>query len=173
VQQLANGLEGEVDVATTFHSGDRIRFTFEPNIDGYLYLVQEGSSGKWDMLFPNPQINGGLNKVQRGQKVSIPSSGWFRFDNNAGTDRAFVFLSKEPLSELPGFKQPVTKMESVPAPVVDQLKSTVKSRDLVFEKEPVAAGAAPGASKSQSMFVVNKNELGQSVSATIELVHQQ
>jgi len=167
VQQGSDGAEREVDPETTFHSGDRVRFMFEPNIDGFLYVVQEGSTGKWNMLFPSPQINAGVNAVQRGQKIAIPSQGWFRFDNSAGTERAFVFLSKEPMNSLPGFNEPVTKMESVGASVVDDLKRTVRSRDLIFEKEP----AAPGA-KRQATFVVNRDELGKFVSATIQLIHQ-
>jgi serine/threonine protein kinase len=170
VQQTAGG-ETEVTPDTTFHSGDRVRFMFEPNVDGYLFLVQEGSSGKWDLLFPSALINGGINAVRKGQKYTIPSEGWFRFDNIPGTERAFVFLSKEPLSSLPGFKAPVTKNEAVGQTVVDDLKSRVKSRDLVFETEKPAdsGGAGP---KNQSMFVVNRDELGKSVSATIQLVHQ-
>jgi hypothetical protein len=132
--------------------------------------VQEGSSGKWNMLFPSPQINGGTNAVQRGQKYSIPSQGWFKFDSSAGTERAFVFLSKEPMNSLPGFKEPVTRMESVGQAVVDDLKRSVRSRDLVFEKERPADPGAPG--KRQSTFVVNRDELGKFVSATIQLVHQ-
>ena len=144
---------------------------FEPNVDGYLFVVQEGSSGKWDMLFPNPQINGGTNVVRKGQKYTIPSEGWFRFDNTPGNERVFVFLSKEPLRSLPGFEAPVTEREAFGQTVVDDLKSRVKSRDLVFEKEKPAdsEGAGP---KNQSMFVVNRDELGKSVSATMQLVHQ-
>src|SRR6185503_8813017 len=36
VQQTAGG-DAEVTPDTTFHSGDRIRFMFEPNVDGYLF----------------------------------------------------------------------------------------------------------------------------------------
>ena len=164
VQLRADETESDVDPDTTFHSGDRVRFAFEPNIDGFLYVVQEGSSGRWNMLFPNPQINGGVNAVQRGKTVSIPSQGWFKFDTSAGTERAFVFLSKEPLTSLPGFKEPVTKMESVGASVVDDLKRSVQSRDSVFEKD--------SGSRGRSTFVVNRDELGKFVSATIQLVHQ-
>jgi hypothetical protein len=171
VQQTAAG-DVEVDPDTTFHSGDKVRFTFEPNIDGFLYLVQEGSSGKWTMLFPNPQINGGVNAVQRGQKYAIPTQGWFVFDKTAGTERAFVFLTKEPLSQLPGFKQPVTRVETIDRPLVDQMRNAVKSRDLVFERERPAESGASG-QKRQAVFVVNRDELGQSVSATIQLAHKE
>jgi predicted Ser/Thr protein kinase len=170
VQQTAGG-EAEVTPDTIFHTGDKVRFLFESNIDGYLYVVQEGSSGKWDMLFPSPQINGGANAVRKGQKYTIPSQGWFAFRDPPGAERAFVFLSKEPLNSLPGFKEPVTRNEAVGQGVVDDLRSKIKSRDLVFEKDSPVASGTPG-QKNQSMFVANRDELGKSVSATIQLVHQ-
>ena len=171
LRQTPDGGEGEVDPAgTTFHSGDKIRFTFESNGDGYLYLVQEGSSGKWTVLFPNPDINGGINAVKRLQKYTIPSRGWFVFNEIPGVDRAFVFLSREPLDQLPGFNQPVTRMESVASSIVENLRRSVRARDLLFEREQVA-GSNSG--KSASTFVVNRDELGRSVAASIELLHQQ
>jgi eukaryotic-like serine/threonine-protein kinase len=171
LRQTPDGGEGEVDPAgTTFHSGDKIRFTFESNGDGYLYLVQEGSSGKWTMLFPNPDINGGVNTVKRMQKYTIPERGWFVFNDTPGIDRAFVFLSREPLDQLPGFNQPVTRMESVASSIVENLRRSVRARDLLFEREQTSGS---GAAKSASTFVVNRDELGRSVAASIELVHQQ
>ena len=171
LRQTPDGGESEVDPAgTTFHSGDKIRFTFESNGDGYLYLVQEGSSGKWTVLFPNPDINGGVNAVKRLQKYTIPSRGWFVFNEIPGIDRAFVFLSREPLDQLPGFNQPVTRMESVASSIVENLRRSVRARDLLFEREQVA-GSSSG--KSASTFVVNRDELGRSVAASIELLHQQ
>ena len=171
LRQTPDGGEGEVDpAATTFHSGDKIRFTFESNGDAYLYLVQEGSSGKWTMLFPNPDINGGVNTVRRMQKYTIPSQGWFVFNDTPGIDRAFVFLSREPLNQLPGFNQPVTRLESVASSIVDNLRRTVRARDLIFEREQTAGS---GSAKSASTFVVNRDEVGRSVAASIELVHQQ
>ena len=42
----------EVDPDTTFHSGDRIRLQVRTNTTGYLYVVAQGSSGTWQVLFP-------------------------------------------------------------------------------------------------------------------------
>jgi hypothetical protein len=53
------------------------------------------------VLFPNPDINGGVNAIKRMQKYTIPSRGWFVFNDTPGIDRAFVFLSREPLDHLP------------------------------------------------------------------------
>jgi hypothetical protein len=169
IQQVADGGESDVDPTKTFKSGDRIRFAFESNIDGYLYVVQQGSSGNWTVLFPNPDINGGRNQIKKFEEYNVPDEAWFSFDDKPGTEQVFVFLSKEVVSVLPGFSRPVTRLESVRAAVVEDLKNSVRSRDLVFERERPAAGAKP----SQATFVVNKEEVGKAVSAVIQLVHGQ
>jgi hypothetical protein len=169
IQQVADGGESDVDPTKTFKSGDRVRFAFESNIDGYLYVVQQGSSGNWTVLFPNPEINGGRNQIKKGEEYNVPDGAWFSFDNNPGTEQVFVFLSKEVVSVLPGFNRPVTRMESVRASVVEDLQKSVRSRDLVFERERPAAGTRP----SQATFVVNKEEVGKAVTAVIQLVHGQ
>lgn len=165
----ADGTEGDVDdESTTFHSGDRVRFTFESNVDGFLYVVQQGSSGRWTVLLPGPSINGGRNTISKGQSYQVPTEDWFLFDDTPGTEQVFVFFSREPMKHLPGFDRPVARYETLAASVVDDLKRRVQSRDLLFEKDrPVAtAGGAV-----QSTYVVNKAELADAVAASIALVH--
>ncbi|HYU79042.1 MAG TPA: serine/threonine-protein kinase [Vicinamibacterales bacterium] len=169
VQQSPDGAEIDVDPATTtFRSGDRVRFAFESNIDGYLYVVQQGSSGRWTVLFPHLDINGGKNAVRRLSRYQVPPEDWFRFDANPGTEQVFVFLSREPYSQLPGFERPVTKTETVTASIVEALQETVRSRDLVLEKD-----RPQGRSPSQATYVVNRTEVGKSVVASISLTHKQ
>ena len=172
-QQSSTGAEADVDpAAITFKSGDRVRFTFESNIDGHLYVVQQGSSGRWTVLFPNPQINGGRNQIKRSEQYQVPNDDWFLFDDNPGTEQVFVFLSREPLTQLPGFDRPVTRLESVRASVVEDLQRTVRPRDLIFEKDTTSK-AAPGAKSPQATYVVNRDEVGKTVAATIQLTHGQ
>jgi hypothetical protein len=172
VQQTPNGGTIDVDSATkTFHTGDRIRFAFESNVDASLYVVQQGSSGQWAVLFPNPQINGGRNAIQRAEEYQIPNTGWFAFDSNPGTEQVFVFLSREPLKQLPGFDRPITKPETLLSSVVEQLQHSVQSRDLVFETDTAAAAQGPGAVRAT--YVVNRTELGRAVAASITLTHDQ
>ncbi len=167
IQKVADGGESDVDPGKTFKSGDSVRFAFESNIDGFLYVVQQGSSGNWTVLFPNPDINGGRNQIKKGEQYNVPDEAWFTFDDNPGTENVFVFLSRDQVSVLPGFNRPVTRMESVQAAVVRDLQNSIRSRDLIFERERPAAGAKP----SQSTFVVNREEVGKAVSAVIQLVH--
>ena len=160
----------EVDPDTVFRTGDRIRLGFEPNIDGFLYVIQQGASGRWSMLFPHPQIRSGRNDVTRFDEVAIPPEGWFRFDDNPGTERLLVYLSREKVTALPGADGPVVKVESVAQPTVTELTRTVRPRDLVFEKDE-AASDAPGR-VVQAVYVVNQDEVGQVVWEAMELRHR-
>lgn len=170
IRQLTDGAEVDVDSATTFHSGDKLKLSFESNIAGFLYVAMQGSSGNWAVLFPSAQINGGRNQIAPLEEYDVPSDGgWFQFDDNVGTENLFVFLSREPLSQLPGFTRPVTKAETLTASVVRELQQSVRSRDLVFTKDS-SSGGKPGA--RQATYVVNRTEVGKAVTTTISLIHQ-
>jgi len=170
IQKMADGSEVDVDSAKTFHSGDQVKLSFESNIAGYLYVAMQGSSGTWTVLFPSVEINGGRNAVAPLEPYDVPSGNdWFQFDHNVGTEHLFVFLSREPLSQLPGFGRPVTKAETLTASVVQDLQQSIRSRDLVLQKDQ-SSGGKPGV--RQATYVVNRAEVGKAVTATISLIHQ-
>lgn len=165
MQAGANDAPADVDPSKEFQTGDRVRFAFESNIDGYLYVAQQGTSGNWTVLFPNPDINGGRNAVKRFQEYSIPDDGYFEMRPPSGTEKVFVFLSREPLATLPGFQQPVKAYEKGNAPMIASLQGTIASRDLVFAKDSAS-------SKVQATYVVNKAEVGKAVTASFDLTHK-
>ena len=158
--------------ATRFTSGDKVRFAFESNVDGYLYVIEEGSSGQWRVLFPNPQINGGTNFIRRAQTYPVPSSAWFVFDEQPGTERLFVLLSKEPMRELPGLNRAVTQYATVDPAVVQRLSRELKSRDLIFQSDAAPQRDSTGGSAAPAVYVVNRDTLAKEVATTIELVHK-
>ena len=166
---LRRGPDGEpveVDANTTFRSGDRIRFSFEPNVDGFLYVVQRGSTGQWSVLLPHPEINEGRNAVTKFEEVTIPPEGWFRMDDNPGTEQVFVYLSRKPTDALPGGDGQVVRPHTADEHTVSVLAGSVQSRDLVFETED-----APGGTE-QAAYVVNQGNAGGAVPWTVELEHR-
>src|SRR5205085_3098750 len=62
----------EIDPDTSFRSGDRIRLKVDANTSGYLYVVMQGSSGTWKLLFPSAEVAGGSNLVHKGESRQIP-----------------------------------------------------------------------------------------------------
>lgn len=90
----------EVSVDSVFRSGDRIRVAVESNDAAYLYIVQRGTSGAWDVLFPNAAIQNGDNRVKAGQRYEIPGDGVYSFDDRVGEELVFVILTREPETDL-------------------------------------------------------------------------
>jgi serine/threonine-protein kinase len=162
-----DGQPTDVDPARDFHTGDRIRFAFESNVEGYLYVAQQGTSGNWTVLFPHPDINGGRNQVKRFEEHEVPDDNYFVMSGNPGQEQIFVFLSREPMKTLPGFEQPVRSMERASPTLVATLAQSIQSRDLVLEKDRASAGKGP-----QATYIVNKAELGKAVTASFTLNHR-
>jgi hypothetical protein len=143
----AGGKFEQVDPDATFRSGDRIRINVDTNTPGYLYVVMQGSSGNWRLLFPSTEVEGGNNRIEKGASQQIPSGdkGQFLFDEQSGTEKLFLVLSRKPEADLDkliysitgggssGDKKLMAKA-TVGDEVVNRLREEVKSRDLVFEK---------------------------------------
>ena len=166
LQRVGESTERHADADTVFRSGDEVRFAFESNADGYLYVVQQGTSGNWTVLFPHPDVNGGRNKVTAFQRQLIPSDFWFEFDERPGSERIFVLFSKTPYATLPGFDRPVTSVETIPDASVKAAASTIQTRDLIVEKAPASGGTRAGT------YIVNRDELATAVSVSFTLVHK-
>lgn len=166
LQSGPNDAPMDVDPAKEFQTGDRIRFAFESNIDGYLYVAQQGASGNWTVLFPNEEINGGRNAVKRFEEYEVPRGEWFMLDSNVGTEHVFVFLSREPLKTLPGFERPVKSFQPGSGALIAELRSSIQSRDLVFQKD------SSSSKTPQATYVVNKAEVGKAVTASFNLTHK-
>src|SRR5690349_15491273 len=152
----ASGQYQEVDPDTNFRSGDRIRLHVDANTSGYLYVVMQGSSGTWKLLFPSAEVAGGSNLVRKGESRQIPSGdkGQFFFDEQAGSEKLFIVLTRQPEPDLDkliySMGGTVTKdgsrsliaQASLGDDVVSKLRTQVQSRDLVFEKVDSTENAA-------------------------------
>lgn len=97
VQQNASHGFDEIDPGKTFHSNDPFRLKIEANSGAYLYVVVErGSKGSWEVLFPSPEAGETERKLMPREPVQIPQNTNFEFDSVPGVERLFVVLSREP-----------------------------------------------------------------------------
>jgi hypothetical protein len=86
-----------VNNKTAFRSGDKIRFHVKSNVDAFAYiLLKEGSGGEQAVLFPDAAHND-ETKVVHGKDYSLPAEGFLTFDNNPGTERLLLLLSRTPV----------------------------------------------------------------------------
>jgi Domain of unknown function (DUF4384) len=71
-----------------FKSGDRIKLNIKPNRDGYLYVVNTGTTGASRMLYPRAGGDGG-NFVRAHHEYAVPDSSYIVFDDNPGIETGF------------------------------------------------------------------------------------
>ena len=170
----------EVPASTKFQAGDRIQIKIQSNSDGYLYIASQGTSGKWQVLFPTKAKPS--NRIQGGKDYLLPDNSVMRFAGQPGVEKLFVVLTRTPEADLesviydlktaPG-SEPQRKEESMQIasnmindPLVSKLRNT-HTRDLVLEEY-----AAP-AKEEKAMYVVDRNPgLSARVVADIRLTHE-
>jgi hypothetical protein len=181
----------EVPNDTVFHAGDRIRFSVEANAAGYLYIVNQGSSGNWKPMFPSAEIEDGNNHIEGWRPYTMPPKSRLAFDSTVGTENLFIVFSAQPEADLESMIYSLQRQKKAAAaaaseaPVqsskelilagnisntaVDRMRA-VYARDLIIEKvDP----NTPGDKKETAVYVVNPSGSADSrVVADLHLVHQ-
>ncbi|HYI95654.1 MAG TPA: DUF4384 domain-containing protein [Bryobacteraceae bacterium] len=196
---LKRTLEGrydEVDTDTVFRSGDKIRVSVEANDNGYLYIVQQGSSKTWNLLFPNEETESGSNRIQRNREYDLPGGGRFTFDEQPGAERLFIVLTRQPEADLEkliyslsqgGGTKPASAPNTQEKPkmmiaqsriddaLIDRLRGRVLARDLVFEKvnDDAPVTTSSGTRREKALYVATLDRTaGARVVVDLTLKHQ-
>jgi Domain of unknown function (DUF4384) len=160
---------GEISPDSTFRAGDLIRLSVMSNQRGYLYIIQRGSSGAWNPLFPDPQIVGGNNLIEPERTYEIPGGPGeaFRIEGRSGEEKIFILLTRAPENDLDkliaslrrGESRDAESSSAAPAPegiddrLVEQIHNQIGARDLVFTKFDDSAD-------EKAVYVVNKTASG-------------
>ncbi len=113
LERQEGGAWKAVDPGFVFERGDRVRFRFRANFDGYLYVMDYGTSGRYSLLFPREET-GRENRIESVKEYRIPATeAWFRIDGPPGHDVVYWLVSPLPLAggdagfpPLPKEKQP-------------------------------------------------------------------
>jgi hypothetical protein len=105
-----------------FAKGDIIRLRLTSHYDGYLYVMDQGTSGRFATVFPSAQT-GSDNRVRMVEQYLVPADGWFEVDGPAGFDVLYFLLSPAVLAT------PAISSFAAPGPV-----SSLKPRcnDAIF-----------------------------------------
>jgi hypothetical protein len=148
-----------------FKSGDRIKLYIKPNRDGYLYVVNTGTTGASRMLYPRAGGDGG-NFVRAHHEYAVPDSSYIVFDDNPGIETVLVLLSTRPMPQLIS-----------PSPSIDlnetrklvAFAQTSGAKDLLLEDDSDSAKAAPA---QYAVVPASVLESGRVISLTINLKHR-
>ena len=130
-----------------FDPGDVVRFRITSGFDGYLYVVDQGSSGTFTALFPAAGTTSD-NAIRKGADVLVPSveDGWFEIEGPAGFDVVYFLVSPTPLDLTTGKG---TKGNASPSAKSEEPPSSLKPRcnDAIFQARGEciddSAGPAP------------------------------
>lgn len=159
LKKLDDGTYQEISPDSVFHAGDQIRLSLMANQDGYLYVIEQGSSGRWVPLYPGASATGGTaaaesNKLIPGKEYIVPGSGAWRFTGSPGQEKLFVMLSRTPETNLEGTIASLkSQQDGINDQLVAQLRSEVQSRDLVFTNGDDTQSSAEG---DKANYVINK-----------------
>jgi hypothetical protein len=191
LKQSNDGDYVEVDPDTVFRSGDRIKVSVEANDAAHLYIVQQGSSKAWNVLFPNDETTQGDNRIERSRRVTIPAGGRFTFDDQAGTERLFIVLSRTAEPDLEKMIYDLSRKQATPAAapaeesrpkmmlaqnriddsLVSRLRGQLAARDLVFEK--VDDMPAPTGKREKAMYYATQDRSARArIVVDLNLRHQ-
>jgi hypothetical protein len=153
LKKLEDGTYQEISPDAVFHAGDQIRLSLMSNQDGYLYVIEQGSSGRWVPLYPANSAAPESNKLVPGKEYIVPGSGAWRFTGKPGQEKLFVMLSRAPETNL---EETIASLKSHQEGLNDQLvaelRSEVQSRDLVF----TSGDDTQSAQGDKANYVVNK-----------------
>ena len=88
----------EANAATVFNAGDRLRFRVSANFSGFLYVMNHGTSGGYELLFPRSDT-GSDNRIEASKEYVVPASqGWFKVSGPPGQDVMYWLVSPVELS---------------------------------------------------------------------------
>jgi len=125
----SDGNYSEVSPGTIFHSGDHIRISILPNQPGYLYVIEQGSSGDWKAIFPPVTSPPDALKVEQGKLQIVPTgSRAFEFDRQPGAEKLFIILSRVPLSDLMREIQHLKDTNSAPHETAAEPPNTLQAQ---------------------------------------------
>ena len=125
-----------------FDVGDVVRFRLTSGSDGYLYVINQGSSGTYTTLFPAAGTHGD-NRMIKASDYLVPATedGWFAIDGPPGFDTVYFLLSPTLLSLSDG----EGKSQASPTTLPDSLKP--RCNDAIFQARgeciDSTAGPAP------------------------------
>ncbi len=83
-----------------FHSGEKFRLRVTTHDDGYLYILNRGTSDVFHVLYPRPEISDGSAFVPGWEHVAVPTHGAFQFDMRPGVEDVIICFSRKTVPKL-------------------------------------------------------------------------
>jgi hypothetical protein len=161
-----------IDPGLVLAQGDRVRFKFRTNFDGYLYVMNQSTSGTYEQLFPREET-GQDNRISASREYQVPAtSAAFRIAGPPGYETVYWLVNPARLSDAaPHYQPPSPATKAAPPTLIPRCDDTIlKSRGdcvdpsagpkLVPRGEPIPQNlTTPGIGRDQRdlLFMRQKN----------------
>jgi hypothetical protein len=160
-----------IDPGLVLAQGDRVRFKFRTNFDGFLYVMNQSTSGTYEQLFPR-QETGQDNAISASGEYQVPAtSAAFRIAGPAGFETVYWLVTPARLNDTAPRYQPPPATKAAPPTLIPRCDDTIlKSRGdcidpsagpkLVPRGEPLPqnlTGSGIGREQRDLLFLRQKN----------------
>jgi hypothetical protein len=161
-----------VDPALVFAQDDRVRFRFRTSFAGYLYVMNQSTSGQYETLFPRKDT-GEANQIEAGREYIVPATqGSFRITGPPGHDILYWMVTPLPLGTPPKYVllPPPPKPGPMPPRLVPRcddtlfkargecIDSSAGPRSIAHEENlPENLNAIPNAHSRELLFIREKD----------------
>ena len=118
LERLDNNTWRPIDPGLVLNQGDRVRFKFRTNFDGYLYVMNQSTEGKYEQLFPR-EDTGQQNKIVASSEYLVPqTSSAFRVVGRAGYEIVYWLVTPARLADSAAPRTPPGPSTPKPAPTL-------------------------------------------------------
>lgn len=128
LERRANGAWRAVDPGYIFANGDYVRFRFRTNFNGYLYVLNHGTAGSYEQLFPR-EDTGMANRVENGKDYIVPATeGAFKVAGPPGHDVIYWMVTPVEMRGAPEYKPlppPPAPSSKLPASLVPRCDDAI------------------------------------------------
>lgn len=178
------GQVSKVSNKFAFKSGDRIKIHVTANIEGFAYIIlREGSSGEQSVLFPDEHLRES-NKITASTDYPIPREGYLAFDQNPGTEKLILLLSRkalDPSKYLADKTKEHVRIAAVPSGAKDLVPGSVvlaysdqdqPATNRPPEKKPSSNPSRPSTVTDQSITTCVQTDPNQVLAIDLALLHE-
>jgi len=125
LERLDGATWHSIDPGLVLNQGDRVRFKFRTNFDGYLYVMNQSTSGKYDQLFPREET-GQDNRIVASTDYRVPATSTvFRVAGPAGHEIVYWLVTPARLNDVPLKPAPPPQKKSAPITLIPRCDDTI------------------------------------------------
>jgi len=153
-----------VNSATVFEHGEQVRFRVSANFSGYLYVMNHGTAGTYEVLFPRSDT-GSDNRIEASKDYFVPATqGSFQVAGPPGHDVLYWVLSPV---DLAGAYKPLP-----PPPSKSDLPPSFRPRcdDAIFKSRGDCIDSSAGVKPVKPSEALPDNLKGSESAASRELL---